>query len=80
MEEKNCISFLDVNVKKVGKTFQTSSYRKPTSTGLGLQISNPVSVKYKFNLIQCLLDMAYKINSTYQNVCKDFDYLRGFLL
>ena len=67
-----------MNVEKVGKVFQTSSYQKPTSTGLGLQFDSAVTSKYKFNLIQCLLDRAYKINSTYKNLCKEFDYLRGY--
>ena len=48
------------------------------STGLGLQFSSAVFSKYKLNLFQCLLDRAYKINSTYQNLCKEYDYLREF--
>ena len=52
-----------------------SSYHKPTA-GLGLQHSSAIPSIYKFNLINCLLDRAYKINSIYKNVYTEFQYLR----
>ena len=67
---------MDVLVKKVGDHFETGSYRKPTSTGLGLQYSSATPSIYKFNLINCLPDRAYKINSTYTNLCTEFQYFR----
>ena len=77
-EKQNSLSFLDVLVNKVDDHFETSSYRKPTSTGLGLQYNSATPSIYKFNLINCLIDRAYKINSTYKNLCTEFQYLRKF--
>ena len=76
IEEQNSLSFLDVLIQRVGDHFETSSYRKPTSIGLGLQYSRAYPTTYKFNLINCLLDRAYKINSTYKDLSTEFQYFR----
>jgi len=60
---------------KIGNNCETSSYQQPTSTGLDLQYGSATPSIYKFNLINCLLDRAYKINSTYKNSCAEFQYL-----
>ena len=38
----------------------------------------PSHVKYKFNDVDCLIDRAYKINSSYCNLCTEFQNLRRF--
>ena len=78
LEKDISISFLDVLINKTDTAFQTSTYRKPSSTGLGLKFDSAVSSKYKFNLVDCLIDRAYKINSSYSNLCTEFDNLRRF--
>ena len=76
IEKQNSFSFLDVLIYKVDDDFDTSSYRKPTSTGFDLQYSSSTPSIYKFNLINCLLDRAYKINSIYKDVHTEFQYMR----
>ena len=66
IEKLNSLSFLDVLIETFGDQFETSSYRKPTSTDLGLQFSSATPCIYKFNLI----------NSTYKNLWTRFYYLR----
>ena len=64
LEDKNSLPFLDILITKENNTFNTSMYRKPTNTGLGMKFNSAISNKYKFNLIDCMIDRAYKINST----------------
>ena len=78
IEKNNSIPFLDCNVTKNGSRFETSSYRKPTYSGLGLKFSSAVPDRYKFNLIDCLIDRAYKINSTVTTFCKELHRLKKF--
>jgi len=40
------------------------------ATGLGLKFENAVSARYKFNLVDCLIDRAYKIKFNYKNLSK----------
>ena len=78
IEKNNSLAFLDCSVTKHGNVFHTSSYRKPTYTGLGMKFDSAISDKYKFNLIDCLIDRAYKINSTVTQFCKELQRLRTF--
>ena len=78
LEKQGCLSFLDVLVGKVNGGFETNTFHKPTDTGLGLKFESAVSAKYKLNLIDCLLDRAFKINSNYKNMCAEFEKLRKF--
>ena len=77
-EKDNSLSFLDCKVTKINNHFVTSSYRKPTYTGHGMKFNSAISNKYKLNLIDCLIDRAYKINSTVSNFCKELQRLRTF--
>ena len=78
IEKHGCLSFLDVLVSKIQSGFETNTFHKATDTGLGLKFDSAVSSRYKFNLIDCLLDRAYKINSNYKNLCSEFEKLRKF--
>ena len=77
-ETSNGLPFLDTFVSKCGSIFRTSSYRKPTNTGLGLKYNSAVSYEYKMNLIDCLVDRAYKINTTLQGLLNELDFLRRY--
>ena len=78
VENNDAISFLDVLVSKIGNSFQTSTYVKTTNTGLGMKFSSAVAWKFKINLITCLIDRAFKINSTYFNLNRELNRLRQF--
>jgi hypothetical protein len=65
IEENNQINFLDVSVKRNDNlTFSTSTYHKPTFTGVYLNWNSLTARKYKINLIKCLLDRIWKVCST----------------
>ena len=78
VEENDKLAFLDINVVKKGDKFETGLYRKPTSTGLGLKFDSAVTLRYKSNLIMCLIDRAYEISSNYQNFHIELDFLKGY--
>ena len=77
-EAKNQLNFLDVTVHRKDNKFETSVYRKPTFTGLGLRYDSFVPKSYKINLISCLIHRAYEISSNWTNFQKDIVYLRQF--
>ena len=77
-ENNNSLSFLDISVCRGNESFSTSTYRKPTFTGLGTNYSSAVNTSYKLNLISCLVDRAYKINSSYHTFCEELDRLRSY--
>lgn len=63
-EENNCfLPFLDVKVTKVDGKFITSTYYKPTHTGLYTNWYSFADRKYKINLVKCLFSRAWNICS-----------------
>ena len=58
------LPFLDVNVELDANGVRTSVYRKPTHTGVFLNLSAFAPIKWKFGLIFCLLHRAYEICSS----------------
>ena len=80
LETSKGLPYLDTFVSKCGNIFRTSSYRKPTNTGLGLKYSSAISYEYKMNLIDCLVDRAYKINTTFQGLLNELDFLRSYFM
>ena len=64
-ESDNTLNFLDVKIKRTKDfKFQTSTYRKPTFTGVMLNWNSLTSIRYKTGLIRCLLDRLNKICSS----------------
>ena len=64
IQNNKCINFLDVLVDNSSTTVTTSTFRKPTNTELYSKWSSFVPRPYKYNLVNCLLDPAYKICSS----------------
>ena len=58
------LNFLDVKVVRSSGTFATSTYTKPTNTGLLTNFTSFVPFQYKIGLIQTLFDRAVKICSS----------------
>ena len=77
-ERNNSLPFLDVLVSKVDSKFETSTYRKPTHTGLGMKAKSAISTAYKKSLIECLVDRATKINSSHTALCKEIHKLKTY--
>ena len=78
-EEDSTLSFLDVNVIKSHNVFTTQTYRKPTFTGQCLNFNSFTSFKYKLNVVQCLLFRAFNINSTYEKLHMELEFIVDFL-
>ena len=58
-ENNNTLNFLDVKIKRGSdNSISTSTYRKPTFTGVMLNWNSLTSIKYKKGLIRCLLDRS----------------------
>ena len=76
LEKNNSISFLDIKICKTIHTFDTLVFRKKTFTGLMMKYDSAVSNRYKFNLVSCLIDRAYKICSDYSRFCSELKVIR----
>ena len=70
---------LDVLVDNSSTTVTTSTFRKPTNTELYSKWSSFVPRRYKYNLVNCLLDRAYKICSSYESICSEVDNIKVML-
>ena len=70
---------MDVLVDNSSTTVTTSTFCKPTNTGLYSKWSSFVPRRYKYNLVNCLLDRAYKICSSYESVCSEVDNIKVML-
>ena len=59
------LNFLDVKLtRNMDGSISTSTYRKPTFTGVMLNWNSLTSIKYKKGLINCLLGRSNKICSS----------------
>lgn len=77
-EKDGQLAFLDVNVRKTLGKFETSVYRKPTFTGLGLSFFSFSSFRFKKSSITTLLHRAYRICSNYNVLHKEFNFVKLF--
>ena len=74
-EINHVISFLDVLIKVTPFSYDLTTYYKKTYTGL----TSFTPFRYKTGLIRTLIDRAYKINSSYLNLHKNFIKIRSTL-
>ena len=79
LQYKNRLSFLDVLVENSGPSLVTSTFRKPTHTGLYTKWNSFVPRRFKINLINCLLDRCYKICSSYEIISDEFEQIKTML-
>jgi hypothetical protein len=80
-EINNSINFLDVKItREDDNSISTSTYRKPTFTGVMLNWNSLTSIKYKKGLISCLLDRSSKICSSESQKLVEKEELRNLLL
>ncbi|MCG8432382.1 MAG: hypothetical protein MJA29_14590, partial [Candidatus Omnitrophica bacterium] len=71
----NSLPFLDTLVKVTDGQVTTEVYRKPTYTGLMLNVSATCPLKWKTGLMQCLLHRAYTICSNWSLFTKEDAHL-----
>ena len=79
-EVNSSINFLDVKITRNNNSISTSTYRKPTFTGVMLNWNSLTSIKYKKCLISCLLDRSNKICSTETQRIEEMEDLRNLLI
>ena len=72
--------FLDVKVTKIGKTFLTSTYYKPTHTGLYTNWYSFTPRLYKINLVKCLIYRAWNVCSNRSLFNNDWKTIKENLL
>ena len=77
-EDQNRISFLDILVTKSEGSFQTTVYRKPTYTGVGLHYFSFTDKLFKINVIKTLLERAFKICSGYNDLHEELMKLKDY--
>ena len=74
VEEENngVLPFLDILIKRTeDMKFSTTTYRKPTNTGLLTNFTSFTNYIYKIGLVRTLVDRAFKINNSEELLDRD---------
>ena len=77
-ENNGKLQFLDTVITRKNNIFESSVYRKPTFTGLGLSFFSFCPFNFKINSIKTLLSRAYRNCSNYTLLHGEFEFLRNF--
>ena len=78
-ENNSSLPFLDILVKKKNNnTLETSIYRKPTFSGLGVNFISQCYEKFKYNTFTSMFYRAFKLTSSYINFHEEIIYLKTF--
>ena len=78
VESDGTLPFLDVKVTRSGTSLETSVYRKPTYTGLGLSFFSFIPFSIKKAIINSAIYRAYNISSTFHLFDGELNFLRNF--
>ena len=77
--EENCqIPFLDLLIKKSNNEIDTSIYRKPTYTGLGINFISSCYENFKLNAFNTMFHRAFRLTSSYENFHNEIRFLENF--
>ena len=80
-EINKSINFLDVKIRiENDNSISTSTYHKPTFTGVMLNWNSLTSMKYKKGLISCLLDRSSKICSSEAQRIVEMEEIKSLLI
>ena len=77
-ENQGVLNFLDVLITRSGGKFETQTYHKPMDSGLGMKFDSAVPLKYKYNLVSCLIDRSFKLASSFSNFISEVFYLKNY--
>ena len=77
---ENGLSFLDINLKRVGNILETEVFHKETDTDLVMQFESNIPMKYKKGLVGCLVIRALRVCSNWANVHKEINIIREKLV
>ena len=73
------LNFLDVLIDNSGPNLVSSTFRKPTHTGLRTKWNSFVPHRFEMNLINCLLDRCCRICSSYEIIRDGFEQIKTML-
>ena len=77
-ESDHTLPFLDIKItRNQDGSLSTSMYRKPTFSGLYLKWTSFVTKQFKINLVNCLLNRAWRICSSSELFQKEDNKIRG---
>ena len=77
-ECNNTLSFLDCSITRTNNLFISNVFRKPTFTGLGTSFFSFCSFRFKINSVYTLINRAYKVCSTYDNLHSELGFLCNY--
>ena len=77
-EENDSLPFLDVRVTRQNNAVNTSIFRKPTFTGLGLNYTSFTPRLFKINSIKTLLYRCYALSSNWLSFHEEVEFLKTF--
>ena len=80
LEHENQLTYMDVLLTRINDSITTTVYCKNTDTDLYIKCSSLCPVKYKCNLVICLLERAYRICNLYMSVHFEFQLISSMLL
>ena len=79
-ENEGTLPFLDVLIRRTENgDISTTTYRKPTNTGLLTNFTSFTAFSYKTGLIKTLIDRAFKINSSLELRKIDLSFITNTL-
>ena len=78
-ETNKFLPFLDVIVKNKSRTLTTSVYGKETSIGFFTQYNSFTPFSYKIGLINCLMQRAFKIGTSYLVLHDEINKIKNVL-
>ena len=75
LENNSTLPFLDIAIQRVDGKYETSTYNKPTDTGLYTTSKSFCDNRYKKGLLSCLFNRAWRLASNFHNATKDINAL-----
>ena len=80
LEQNNQIPFLDILIKKTSNGIDTSVYRKPTYTGLGINFISSCYENFKLNAFNTMFYRAFRLTSSFENFHNEIKFLERFFM
>ena len=80
LEHENQLAYLDVLLTRNNDFSETTVYCKKTNTGLYIKWSSLGPVKFKCNLVTCVLERVYRICNSYMSMHFEFQLISSLLL
>ena len=79
IETNSMLNFLHRTITKINNSYETSVFRKKKKlTGLGMKFDSFLPYQFKFNLISCLINRAFKICSEETAFNAELSYLQKY--